>query len=295
MREEQGAPMSGTTSGRQRRRPDLGEFLRARRARVSPAEAGIEAGGRRRTPGLRREEVALLAGVGVTWYTWLEQGRPINASAQVLDAVAGVLQLSDAEREHLYRLAEAVPMRMVHEPGVVPSEVTEMLAAIHDLPAVVVNERWDVIASNEMHERLFWHWHSKPCVHKNLLWCCLTEPTARQKFPTYERETPYLVARMRAAFSNHLDDPDWICDIERLAALSPEFTELWGRHDVAEPQQRTRAFVHGAIGRVDFVTTELHIAHQPGLHILLYTAADEHTRRMLAQLPDPRLEASLTA
>src|ERR671936_3068172 len=109
------------------RRRELAEFLRSRRARVSPTDVGLPDAGVRRTPGLRREEVAMLAGVGVTWYTWLEQGRPINASMQVLDAVARTLRLDRAEREHLYRLAEATPLRTESARTAVPESVREIV------------------------------------------------------------------------------------------------------------------------------------------------------------------------
>src|SRR5580693_5644643 len=166
-----------------RRREELGDFLKARRAQLSPEDFGMPPGSRRRTPGLRREEVALLAGVGVTWYTWLEQGRQINASAQVLDAVASTLRLDRAAREHLYRLAEATPLLTCGLRGPVPAEVSEIVCSLDPLPATLTNGRFDILVSNAAHEDLFWEWHSMPCVHKNTLWCCVTEPAARQKFP----------------------------------------------------------------------------------------------------------------
>src|SRR5689334_23546480 len=126
----------------ERRRAELGEFLKARRARLSPGDFGMPAGARRRTPGLRREEVALLAGVGVTWYTWLEQGRQINASTQVLDAVARTLRLDRAEREHLYRLAEATPLRTERPRQVIPDSIREILHSLDPLPASLVNSRF---------------------------------------------------------------------------------------------------------------------------------------------------------
>src|SRR6201996_8619859 len=109
------------------RRAELARFLRARRERVTPQEVGLPPGPRRRTPGLRREELALLAGVGITWYTWLEQGRPINASVQVLDAVARALRLARASREHLYQLAEATPVQTADVPVVVPAALIDIL------------------------------------------------------------------------------------------------------------------------------------------------------------------------
>jgi transcriptional regulator with XRE-family HTH domain len=142
------------TGGKARRRAELAQFLRARRERLSPEQVGLPPGPRRRTPGLRREELALLAGVGITWYTWLEQGRPINASMQVLDAVARTLRLDLAEREHLYRLAEATPLRTFVDSAVVPTVVLDILSSFSPCPAVLVNGRFDVLESNDGHQAL---------------------------------------------------------------------------------------------------------------------------------------------
>src|SRR6204780_2854454 len=122
-----------------RRREELAKFLRARRAQLAPEDFGLAGGSRRRTPGLRREELALLAGVGVTWYTWLEQGREINASVQVLDALARTLQLDRAGREHLYWLAEASPLLTGTARRPIPTEVREVVAALDPLPASLTN------------------------------------------------------------------------------------------------------------------------------------------------------------
>jgi transcriptional regulator with XRE-family HTH domain len=151
----------------ERRRAELGKFLKARRATLSPGDFGMPPGSRRRTPGLRREEVALLAGVGVTWYTWLEQGRQINASTQVLDAVARTLRLGRAEREHLYRLAEATPLRTECARTAVPDTIREIVHSLEPLPATLINSRFDILLSNDASEELFWEWHTMPCIHKN--------------------------------------------------------------------------------------------------------------------------------
>ena len=221
----------------ERRREELGKFLRVRRAKLTPEDFGMPGGPRRRTPGLRREEVALLAGVGVTWYTWLEQGRQINASTQVLDAVARTLRLDHAERQHLYWLAEAAPLLTGTARCALPEAVREIVHSLDPLPAVVTNARFDILESNGAHEDLFRHWHSLPCIHKNTLWCCVTEPTARENFPQYDDEVRYLVARLRAAYARHVGDPDWEEDIRRLSSLSREFADLWARHEVAEPEK----------------------------------------------------------
>jgi len=263
------------------RRAALGGFLRARRARLSPEDVGLPPGPRRRTPGLRREEVALLAGVGITWYTWLEQGRPINASGQVLDAVARTLRLDRAEREHLYRLAEATPSRTWKDSTVVPEALRAVLHGLDPLPAALINSRFDIIETNVAHRGLFAGWHSLPCVHLNLLWCCVTEPRARERFLNYEEEVSHLVARLRSAYGRHVGDPSWEEDIRRLLELSPEFAELWARHEVAEPAGRTQRFRHPEAGELTFERTELTVPAAAGLRLTVYTPQDDETRERL--------------
>jgi transcriptional regulator with XRE-family HTH domain len=274
-----------TSTGRSRtdraRRAELGGFLKARRARLRPDDVGLPAGPRRRTPGLRREEVALLAGVGVSWYTWLEQGRPINASWQVLDAVARTLQLDGAERWHLYRLAEAMPLRSLAQTADVPDAVCDVLRSLDPLPAVLINARFDIVKVNDAHEEMFWEWHSLPCVHKNLLWCAVTEPRAREMFLNYDEEIPYMVARLRAAYAQHIGDAEWDEDIRRLAGLSLEFAELWARHEVAAPTARTLRFKHPVAGPMTFTRTELGVSTMSDLHIAVYSPQDDDSRRRL--------------
>ena len=272
---------SRTRGGSRARRAELAKFLTARRARLSPADVGLPPGPRRRTPGLRREEVALLAGVGVTWYTWLEQGRPINASGQVLDAVSRTLRLDRAEREHLYQLAEATPLRSWSGSTVIPEAVRDVVRSLDPLPALLINSRFDVIQANDAHEQMFWDWHSMPCVHKNLLWCGITEPRARELFVNYDEEVPYMVARLRAAYGRHVGDPDWEEDIRRLADLSPEFAELWARQEVAEPAVRTRRFMHPDAGLLAFTSTELDVPAAGDVRIVVYTPQDGDTQARL--------------
>jgi hypothetical protein len=274
----------------ERRREELGSFLKSRRARLSPEDFGMPRGTRRRTPGLRREEVALIAGVGVTWYTWLEQGREINVSTQVLDAVARTLRLDQAEREHLYQLAEATPTLGVGSRGPVPAEIGEIVRSLDPLPASLANGRFDLLLANDAYEDLFWDWHSMRCVHRNTLWCCFTEPTAPAKFPQYEQEMRYLVARLRAAYARYVGDPEWEEDIRRLSSLSREFADLWELHEVADAQQRVRTFVHPVAGPLTFTATELQVPSMPDARLMVNTPADERTQ---AQLPLTRRTADM--
>jgi hypothetical protein len=117
-----------------------------------------------------------------------------------------------------------------------------------------------------------------PCVHKNTLWCCVTEPAAREKFPQYDREVRYLVARMRAAYARHVGDPDWEEDIRRLCGMSREFADLWSRHEVADPEPRVRTFIHATAGPLTFTATELQVPAMPDARLTVYTPADEPTK-----------------
>jgi MmyB-like transcription regulator ligand binding domain/Helix-turn-helix domain len=291
----QSAPGRDGARAERARRAELGSFLKVRRARLRPEDVGLPPGPRRRTPGLRREEVALLAGVGVSWYTWLEQGRPINASWQVLDAVARTLRFDGAERWHLYRLAEAMPVRSWASATVVPESVCEVLRSIDPLPAVLINGRFDIVEANDAHEEMFYDWHTLPCVHKNLLWCAITEPRARELLLNYDKEIPYLVARLRSSYAQHIGDPEWDEDIRRLAGLSREFAELWARHEVASPATRTLRFRHPEAGPMTFTRTELDVSAAAGLRIAAYVPLDDDTRARLPRTRRPQADGTLSS
>jgi hypothetical protein len=135
--------------------------------------------------------------------------------------------------------------------------------------------------SNDASEELFWEWHSMPCVHKNTLWCCVTEPSARSKFPEYETHVRYLVARMRSAYSRHIGDPDWEEDIRRLTSLSRDFADLWARHEVADPEPRTLTYLHPRAGRLNLAVSELAVPAMPEARIVVYTPHDADTREKM--------------
>jgi transcriptional regulator with XRE-family HTH domain len=264
------------------RREELGGFLRARRARLSPQDCGLAPGTRRRTPGLRREEVALLAGVGVTWYTWLEQGRRINVSDHVLDAVARALQLGAADRAHLHHLAGRASERSPAAP--VPRSIAALLRSFEPAPAVLVDARYDIRSTNQAHRDLFRDWHTATPARRNLLWTCLTVPAARERCLNYDAEMPYLIGRLRAEFARHVDDPEWNAVIRQFRRGAPEFARMWDRHDVAGAEPRERIFTHPAAGVLRFETTELHIGGSAGLHIIAYTPLDESTAARLPRI-----------
>jgi transcriptional regulator with XRE-family HTH domain len=267
------------------RRTELAAFLRSRRARISPADVGMPPGSRRRTPGLRREEVAQLAGVGVTWYTWLEQGRPINASVQVLDAVARVLRLDATERQHLYRLA-GIPFvsEPVSDAEVVGEEVVGILGSLDPLPAAVYNARADVQASNATYQVL---WPMTSIVDRddrNVLYRLFTVSECCSTMVNSAEELPWMVAQLRRVYGQHVGEPAWETFIARLIKESSKFAQLWASGDVAAPGRRVKIFRHAEIGVINMTTVSLSIDGMPEHRIVVHTPVTEEDRLRIERL-----------
>ncbi|MFD6352255.1 helix-turn-helix transcriptional regulator [Nocardia tengchongensis] len=280
-----GARSGDSRSVRKVRRGELSTFLKSRRARIRPEDVGLPVGARRRTPGLRREEVAQLAGVGITWYTWLEQGRDINCSVQVLDAIARALCLDGAEHAHLYRLADVptAPALVVEEP--VPEEVQTILDHLHPLPATLFSSKYDVLAHNAAYEALYPLFVTG---HRNVL---------RKVFLADECCTPYpvnsepdhlarMVGYLRAAYARNLGDPEWTQFIDGMVSDSPHFAELWARNDVALPVGRTRVVRNLAVGTLEMYMTSMSLPSIAGAWMQVWTpstpAAWDTLRTLLA-------------
>ena len=277
-----------TTSGHHRR-AELAAFLRSRRERITPEQAGLPPGPRRRTPGLRREEVAQLSGVGVTWYTWLEQGRQINASPQVLSAVARTLLLDQAEREHLFRLADLPDA--VTAAGTVTSgceqvlpEVQEILDTLSPMPGSVLNERFDLLAWNAPYEALWPGVTGAAPGERNILWQCFTYPDCCHPYVNRHEQLAMLVAQLRSAYGRHLGEPAWAGFVRRLSAVSATFARLWDEHDVASPATYLKIFRHPAYSKLTLTTTSLAVQAVPGTRMVVYRPADEATRVAIAGL-----------
>ena len=267
------------------RRTELAAFLRSRRERISPEDVGLPVGTRRRTAGLRREELAQLAGVGVTWYTWLEQGRPINASVQVLDAIARTLGLDVTERGHLFRLAD-VPGAAGQADCVectLPPEVQRILDAM-PYPASVVTERFDLIAWNRVYAALFPRLTQAPASERNTLLSCLIGPACCSPVPEQGKYSAALIAQLRAAYGKHVGDPAWTHFIRRLEALSPSFAEKWAAHDVAQPSSHIKRFRHPTFGTVTTKSTSFAVTAVPGARMVIYTPDNAQSELTVARL-----------
>ena len=273
-------------------RTELAAFLRSRRARITPQMVGLPPGPRRRTPGLRREEVAQLSGIGITWYTWLEQGRRINVSVQVLDAVARTLQLDADERAHLYHLA-GVPMALAADDlGELPDEVRLIVEGLTEMPAAVYSGRFDVLATNEMYRRLFGGFGDPSRTDRNVLRLLFTRPGCCNPFVNRAEELPRLVAQLRAVFGRHVGEPAWTSYVRDLREASPEFARMWANHDVASPGTRVKVFRHSGIGEVRMMTTSMALTVPPEARMIVYTPLDDDARVRMASLREMDAEAA---
>jgi transcriptional regulator with XRE-family HTH domain len=246
------------------RREQLRDFLRSRRARLTPADFGMAAVGNRRTPGLRREEVAVLAGVGVSWYTWLEQGRDINVSGEVLDAIAAVLRLTEPERTHLYRLAGLNPPPAGSERhAAVSSELRRLLDAWTP-PAILRDRYWHILATNDAARSVF----GLDETDRNCLVAFFTNARYRDMHVHWASVAPEVVAAFRADAVP--GDPEFDRVAGDLCAVSPEFAELWERHDVGAPAQTVKGVRHPEAGELFFDLTTLAVTDHPGWYLELY-------------------------
>ena len=300
-----GGQDSGRDSGQDSERDgererELGDFLRSRRAAIDPADVGLPSGHRRRAPGLRREEVALLAGVSVTWYTWLEQGRAERPSRSVLDAVARALRLDDAEHSHLLTLArraagdgaveassrarragegvEAVDLAG-HPP---PDALVRTLDALDPAPSYLLGPRWEYLAWNRAQGLLYPKAESLAVEDRNLLFIVLCEPSARELVVDREDEARAMVTEFRAATALLRGDPDLEELIARLRRESPEFECWWSGLDVAGFHSRLRRYDHPRAGRLTFEYQAFEPAEWPGLRLVtqLPVPGDDSTERL---------------
>jgi transcriptional regulator with XRE-family HTH domain len=246
----------------------LGEFLRARRELVSPKDVGIEAGGLRRVPGLRREEVATLAGVSADYYLRLEQGRDRNPSVQILDALARVLQLNASAAAHLSKLAGHLPRPSVAA-SPVPDSIVELIESWPATPAYVQTRFADVLAVNSLMEALSPNYR----VGTNLLRTVFLDPTERELRRDWETLTEEAVAILRANAGTDLADPRLVELVDSLSTESERFRLLWSRHDVQPKLSHISHLRHPLVGDLDLVSDKLVITGTDGLMLVLFHVA----------------------
>jgi transcriptional regulator with XRE-family HTH domain len=256
---------------------ELGQFLRHRRESIDPARLGLARHGRRRTPGLRREDVAALADIGVTWYTKLEQGQPIRVSPRVLAAVARALQCSDSETRHLFTLA-----RLAHPDGAptvrceqVSPMALRILHELEPLPALLQNARYDILAYNDAYCRMVNVDLGRIAAQdRNCIYLALTHPDWRASLAHWDEMLPRMVAQFRSAMAEHRNDPVWIAQLERYMQISPEFVDAWRRYEVRAVENQLKRFVHPQLGVFALQQMNWWSAAAGGNRLLVYVPVD---------------------
>jgi transcriptional regulator with XRE-family HTH domain len=255
------------------RRKELGEFLQALRSRYAPEAFGFPAGNRRRTAGLRREEVAQLAGISPTWYTWIEQGRAVNVSADALERMAHALRLTRSERAYLFEMAgHHDPLAAAPEDDAASALLTGLLVNI-DVPAYIMGRTWDMLAWNRQAAALFTGWlDRRPKEHelpRNLLRFVFLRPQTREFLVDWETRARRITAEFRADCRTRLEEPALRHLIDELKKASPEFSRYWKEHVVLERQGGERAFNHPRQGLITYQQVTLRPVDQEQLKLVL--------------------------
>lgn len=273
---------------------ELGDFLRTRRDAVTPADVGLTTWGARRVPGLRREELAQLAGISVNYYTRLEQGQSANAGDSILESLARALRLDDDERAHLFALARPTPARRRRAvPAERPSAgAVRLLDSMPDVPGLLLGQRNDILAWNRLgHALLAPHLDpaapSTPGARPNQMRLLFLDPHTRELYRHWDEEAALAVSSLRYAAVQHRDDRALAELIGELSLNSPEFARLWARHDVRLCSSGTKHLHHPEVGELELDFEALHLPDTDGQRILTHTAApgsgSEAALRLLAR------------
>lgn len=280
--------MEATEIGRLK---ELGQFLRSRRERISPEQIGLPKGSRRRTPGLRRAEVALLAGVSVEWYTWLEQGRDINVSVQVIDSIAKALQLDANERKHLYLLAlQQLPTDENSTKRISPS-LQHFLDLQKMIPAYITDQRLNIVAWNKASCYVLGNFDEMSDRERNTVWRAFTCPLVRQMLQDHwEDYARRRLAQFRAKYARFAGDPWWVEIIEELHQVSPVFTNWWNQHDVLDYPEGQKVIHHPHVKELAFEHLSFQVCNSPDLIMTINTPlSDFDTPSKLQILNDQKL------
>ncbi|HEY6509755.1 MAG TPA: helix-turn-helix transcriptional regulator [Vicinamibacterales bacterium] len=280
-------------------RREIREFLTSRRARITPDQAGLPAyGGNRRVPGLRREEVAMLAGVSADYYTRLERGSLIGASDSVLDALARALQLDDAEREHLVDLARidnasTARIRVPASRRRLKPVIQQVLDAITDAAADVRNERGDIVAANKLGRALYSEIHAETVQPPNVARYTFLNPSARDFFADWNRAATDVVAVLRATVGRNPYDKSLSDLVGELSTRSEEFATRWAAHDVRRHTTGSKRMRHHVVGDIELNYQSFEIPGEPGLRLSVFTAEpdtpNQEALRFLASWADAEI------
>jgi transcriptional regulator with XRE-family HTH domain len=261
---------------RKQRLKELSNFLKTRRSRISPSQVGLTEGIRRRTPGLRREEVAQLAGVGVTWYTWIEQGRDVQVSVQVLEGIAHALKLNLDERNHLFLLADQSPIiEPIQSQEIVSPLLLQALNQFGANPVYITGQRWDLLAWNQSACAVFGDFEALPLKERNILWFVFMNENLRQILVDWESHARLVLAQFRVNYSRFVGDP-WFAElINNLELASPEFHLWWTEHDILGRTDGHKEINHPLVGSLALDYVVFKVADSPNLEVVMYIPLPE--------------------
>ena len=264
---------------------ELGDFLKTRRAKISPSQAGLPEGTRRRTPGLRREELAYLSGIGLTWYTWLEQGRPIHVSTQILESLARVLMLDKQEIIHLYDLADkSHPITFSNFNETINPMVQHVLDSLKYSPALIVDIRWNIIAWNKASSEIFLDFNKLNTCERNLVRIMFTNEQYKELFIDWESQAQSMLSRFRTAFGRNIDDTWGTAFINKLRTENQKFNSWWQMHDIEKDEKVLKTIKHPLLGKLSFEHTSYLISNDTNLKMCIHTPMSQtDTERKIKQ------------
>jgi transcriptional regulator with XRE-family HTH domain len=250
---------------------ELADFLKTRRAKILPSQVGLSSATRRRTPGLRREEVAQLAGVGITWYTWLEQGRVIHVSTQVIESLSKVLLLDKQERNHLYLLAnQPLPTDIPGYQGTVSPILQHVLDGLVLSPSFITDQRWNVIAWNKAACLVFGDLSEMNVRQRNIVWAMFTEKYYKELYVDWNLHAKSLLGRFRTTCGKYIED-SWLNQfIDDLKAQSTEFSLWWPLHEIQNDSGVYKQFNHPKAGRLNFESSSFDVPDNSGFKLFVH-------------------------
>jgi transcriptional regulator with XRE-family HTH domain len=281
---------TGRPPARPSRRTELGAFLRVQRARLTPADTGLAEGsasGRRRTPGLRREEVAQLSGVGVTWYTWLEQGRDITPSVQVIDALARALMLTPDQHRHLRELAGLPPPEPPGPAGDLLARLRLLVDAAAPSPASVYDGHFDYLVWNEPYARVRHDPGTLPAARRNMIWMMFTHEPNRARMVDWESAARAVLSQFRAAVGRRPDDPRFAELVAALSEASAQFRDWWAEYPVRYFRPATIGIRHPRAGLIGLQMFQLRLVDQPDLVMVVQVPSSKTSLARVSSLLGP--------
>lgn len=268
--------------GNSKRLTELSEFLKSCRRRTNPEVFQLPARPRRRNPGLSRTEVADLAGISVDWYTWLEQGRNINPSVDVLNKLAEVFQLTEPERRYLYSLTDYTPIA-TEAPDADIQLMQRMISHMSNAPALILRKDWQILAQNDCADKFFGTWSHVEEKDKNVLYLFFTEPIFTQYLRQWKWHAKLAIRQYRVTYATEIDNPTFVSLIERLNNVSPQFRKWWAETDVTGRDDGHKEFDHPSLGYLNYDYTILRPAENQAIEVIAFIPRTTKTNRQAAR------------